>query len=429
MVRIAAAFGIVIVSITTLIAPAVPNGHLPEIPAWVTDLAVAACRSERLSEQDLAAKVAEAGSIVADAERLAAHDAASGLRFMLTSGADVQVTIRLPGTANQRTRVVYTPPPARRGTDLFVQAAPGCGIDLARMVERDDVGRPERLIGYEGDLRKPSSIEELNPPVPPGADPGGVAVATIDTGIAYTLPQFAGRLARDSDGRILGHDFHDDDDRPFDLDPSRPAVFPIRHGTAVASILLREAPDIRLVPLRYPAGAPEKFAAMVEHIAAGPARIVSMPLGGARRDEWEPFAAAARRHPGILFVVSAGNDGRDIDANPIYPAGFGLDNVLVVTSTDAFGRLAAESNWGARTVDIAVPGERIDVVDHRGAAGKASGSSYAVPRVAALAARMMARDPGLDAAAIKSAILGLAVPLGEASRPVAAGWIPNPAIE
>jgi subtilisin family serine protease len=398
-------------------------------PDWAGELVRMVCLAGKPDLPPITEQLRSAGLEVATSEMPAISDVASRLDLTLVGGGKVRITVRLPLTTNQRVRLVMTAAAGGGGMDLLAQSAPDCRIDLARIVSRDHVGRPEQLFSYDGDLRKSSSIEELNPPVPPGTDPGGIAVATIDTGIAYTLPQFADRLARDSGGRILGHDFHDCDDRPFDLDPSRSAVFPIRHGTAVASILLREAPDARLVPLRYPAGAPEKFADMVEHIAAGPARIVSMPLGGARRDEWEPFAAAARRHPEILFVVSAGNDGRDIDANPIYPAAFGLGNVLVVTSTDAFGRLAAESNWGARTVHVAVPGERIDVVDHRGAAGKASGSSYAVPRVAALAARMKARDPDLDAAAIKSAILGLAVPLGDASRPVAAGWIPNPAIE
>lgn len=401
----------------------------PQFPVWAADLARAICEAGRPAPLDLTTQLQAAGKVVSTSETVIDSETMLGLRFRIDEGGELQVTVRLPGAAGQRVRITYAPPPGGNGDDLFAQTGPDCRIDLARIVERDDTGRPQTLVEYAGDKLERATAEPLNPEVPQRPDPGGVAVATIDTGIAYTLPQIAGRLARDSGGRILGHDFHDGDDRPFDIDPSRPAVFPIRHGTAVASILLREAPDARLVPLRYPAGAPEMFAAMVEHIAAGPARIVAMPLGGARRDEWEPFAAAARRHPEILFVVSAGNDGRDIDAKPIYPAGFGLDNVLVVTSTDAFGRLAAESNWGARTVHVAVPGERIDVVDHRGAAGKASGSSYAVPRVAALAARMKARDPEWDAAAIKSAILGLAVPLGDASRPVAAGWIPNPAIE
>ena len=239
----------------------------------------------------------------------------------------------------------------------------------------------------------------------------------------------AARLARADTGEILGFDFHEDDRRPFDLDPSRPVYFPIRHGTAVASIILREAPEARLIPLRYPARKPERFVDIIDHIAAGPARIVAMSLGGSKKADWSALGAAIARHPDILFIVSAGNDGRDIDMTPVYPAGFHADNILTVTSTDSFGKLPRESNWGQTSVDIAVPGERIDVTDHRGARAKASGTSYAVPRVAALAARIADRNPGWKATRIKAAIVALTAPLAASRRQIRHGWIPNPAIE
>src|SRR5215467_9057175 len=52
------------------------------------------------------------------------------------------------------------------------------------------------------------------PPVPPGRDPGGVAVALI--GIDYTLPAVARRLARDGEGELIGWDLQDQDRKPFD---------------------------------------------------------------------------------------------------------------------------------------------------------------------------------------------------------------------
>ena len=105
---------------------------------------------------------------------------------------------------------------------------------------------------------------------------------------------------------------------------------------------------------------------MIEFIAKGPARIVLMPLGGYKEADWEAFSKAAAAHPELLLILSAGNDGRDIDADPVYPAALKLDNAIVVTSSDAFGRIAPGSNWGAEAVDLAVPGERIEVIDHNG---------------------------------------------------------------
>ena len=99
----------------------------------------------------------------------------------------------------------------------------------------------------------------------------------------------------------------------------------------------------------------------------------------------------------------------------------------MVTSSDDFGRLAPGSNWGAESVDLMVPGEKIKVIDHKGAMGVASGASFAAPRVAALAARLLAQNPLQTTAELKASILQLAAkPRTRSQTPVKAGWIPNP---
>lgn len=265
--------------------------------------------------------------------------------------------------------------------------------------------------------------------MPPGTDPGGIAVALIDTGVDYTLPHIARRLARDGAGALIGYDFEDGDVRPFDRVPGREGAAGARHGTRVASILLREAPATRLVVYRFKAGDFESFARAVDAIAAGPARIVALSLGSYRREDWQPFALKAQANRELLFVMSAGNDGRNIDESPVYPASLRLDNALVVTSTDAFGRFPPQSNWGTATVDIATPGERIETIDAGGARVLASGSSFAVPRIAALAARLKAHHPDWDVARLKQAITDLAIASPGERRPrVRYGWIANPAL-
>jgi subtilisin family serine protease len=66
------------------------------------------------------------------------------------------------------------------------------------------------------------------------------------------------------------------------------------------------------------------------------------------------------------------------------------------------------------------------VVDFRGASGTASGSSYAVPRLAALAARLLQENPALSAKELKAAIFSRAVPSPYEDAVVAVGWIPDP---
>lgn len=310
---------------------------------------------------------------------------------------------------------------------LLALADTDCTVIHARALRYED-GAAAELLLLAPDLETVTAREPLNPAVPDGVDPGGVTVAHIDSGVNYLLPQIAVRLARDDAGRILGYDFWDLDDRPFDGDTRRSPFFPIRHGTQVASLLLREAPAVRLLPFRYPRPDMTRLAAAVSSAQAAGAAIMAMPLGSTRQADWIAFEEAARAHPGILFIASAGNDGRDIDAKPLYPASLSLDNMIVVTSADAAGYAAPGSNWGAASVDLLIPAEDMAVTGFDGAPTRGSGSSFAVPRVAALAARLKADHPDWQAAELKRAIFARAVaPPAAAIRAVAVGWIPSPA--
>lgn len=311
---------------------------------------------------------------------------------------------------------------------LLVDLDGSCAARHGRRIDYDQDGRAAWLTHYDATLRPDREREALNPPVPPGEDPGGVLVAQIDSGVNYLLPEVAGRLARDAQGGILGHDYWDLDDRPFDLDTGRSPFFPLRHGTTVASVLLREAPAARLLPYRYPRPDLRRIAALLNDAAEKGARIVMMPLGSRKAEDWQAFAAAAARHADTLFIISAGNDGRDIDAQPLYPAVLPLENTIVVTSSDSFGRLAEGSNWGRESVDLMAPGEAVEVIDHRGARGTTSGSSFVVPRIAAMAARLLEQNPGWRAKELKAAIRNRTGPsLERGGSRVKWGWLPNPA--
>ncbi len=74
-------------------------------------------------------------------------------------------------------------------------------------------------------------------------------------------------------------------------------------------------------------------------------------------------AIAALGDRGILFVAAAGNyDGensRDNDTNPQYPASYSLPNILSVAATDDDDQLASFSHYGASSVHLAAPGTDI----------------------------------------------------------------------
>ncbi|MFY0690485.1 MAG: S8 family serine peptidase [Paracoccaceae bacterium] len=308
---------------------------------------------------------------------------------------------------------------------LLAIADGGCTVQSGRELRSE--GTAWRYLDQlDGDLVTVRWSETLQAPWPEGVDRGGVRVGLVDSGLAYDLPVFRDRLARDPAGQPLGYDYWDLDPWPYDGDVSRGAFLPIRHGTAVASVLVREAPEADIVPYRYPRPDMRRLGDIVAHAARSGVRILAMPLGSRTREDWLSFEAALAEHD-ILAVVSAGNNGRSIDQDPVYPAALTAERMLTVTSADAFGRLAEGSNWGAESVDIMLPAENLPIVDFRGASGVASGSSYAVPRLAAMAARLLAREPDLSALELKARLLARAAPSPfERDGVLAAGWIPNP---
>ena len=71
-----------------------------------------------------------------------------------------------------------------------------------------------------------------------------------------------------------------------------------------------------------------------------------------------------------------------------------------------------------------MPGERIPAIDFSGEGIDVSGSSYAVARITALAARILTEHPDLDAMQLKAKIISLATP--ERGAFVKSGWIKEP---
>lgn len=266
------------------------------------------------------------------------------------------------------------------------------------------------------------------PRVPPGRDPGGVAVAVVDTGVNYLLPDIADRLARDGEGDMIGLDLEDGSLVPFDRLNDDASLDPTQRGTPLASIVLAEAPKSRLVTVRLKArdlAGPARAAAF---IASGPARIVVLAAPSSTRAlDWDGFRLAATDLKDMLFVVAAGSGGKDLDAEPSYPAALGLDNLLVVAAGDESGRLSAGQNFGARTVDVVVPAVAVAALGFEGRRIEVSGSRAALARMAALAARISASTPDAKGAALKALVLALAIPVaGEAAPNTRSGVVVMP---
>ena len=392
-------------------------------PASVPEITIQALRlaCDNVKEDDFSLAFSD---VVSSARQdLVRGETIFGWRQKIEFDDQTQVVVQRIAPQGQLRRVSVEQFKSSSRPAVLLVSDQNCQIHQARIIRyEDDVAVGLQPLNSE--LVAEGAEIPMNPPVPTGVDPGGVPVALVDSGVNYLLPEIQSRLARESDGRMIGFDYWEMDDRPFDSHPTRSVFFPQRHGTRIASIILREASSAKILPYRYPRPDMSRMHQLIALIARSGARIVNMSLGSNTARDWDAFEGAARRHPHLLFIVSAGNNNRDIDIEPVYPASLTLKNMLVVTSSAGDGYPAEGSNWGTENVDLLVPGERIPAIDFSGEGIDVSGSSYAVARITALAARILTENPDLDAMQLKAKILSLATP--ERGAFVKSGWIKEP---
>ncbi|MEW5963309.1 MAG: hypothetical protein AB1749_07060 [Pseudomonadota bacterium] len=253
-----------------------------------------------------------------------------------------------------------------------------------------------------------SSSFAADPKVPPGADPGGIAVAMVGHGIDYTDPEIAARLARDGEGELIGWDFDENDRFPW-APAARNSADP--SGTELARRVIKTYKHARLVPIRISDMHPANLAKVAALLMRTPARIVAMPAWGIDRAQWEPFRQAASLAGGLLLVVAAGDRSALAARAPLWPAAFRLDNVAAVAPATAFPNVAgpAAGEIAAAAVDgwVSAPGETMFPM--LGARSEIN-AAEAVALAAGLAACAQHTKPAADGKAAKAALLALARP-------------------
>ena len=143
------------------------------------------------------------------------------------------------------------------------------------------------------------------PRVPPGVDPGGVAVAIIGSGVDYTRPEIAARLARDGEGEIIGWDFVDNDRRPYSTcyrpPRGRENCTPDHIQALMLSLHQRALPS-RLIIVRVSTSAPQTLVQAMNLLAQLPARVVLF-AGSEPPIPREFLHDAAKRFPKLLLVA------------------------------------------------------------------------------------------------------------------------------
>ncbi len=256
-------------------------------------------------------------------------------------------------------------------------------------------------------------------------------IAVIDTGINYSHPDLAanvwtngGEIAGngvDDDGNgwiddVHGYDFINDDADPMDDH---------RHGSHVAGTIGAVGNNglgvagvnhrCSLVALKvFDANGRGEISGAVEamdYVIANGIRLSNNSWGCSSEDEACYSRALfdvieASQAVGHVFIAAAGNDfGNDNDEVPFFPVGFELANVIGVAALHNRDAVAAFSNIGSATVELAAPGTCIYSTMLSESYGFLDGTSMAAPHVTGVAALVMSRLPDLDWPQIRTRLL------------------------
>ena len=139
-------------------------------------------------------------------------------------------------------------------------------------------------------------------------------------------------------------------------------------------------------------------------------RVTNNSYGGCDEacgyDQATKDAIDALGNAGVLQVFAAGNDGRNIDSQPFFPASYTSPTILSVANSNSSDTRNGSSNFGPVSVDVAAPGTSIlSTVSNASNYGPLSGTSMATPHVAGAAALLSAHNPSLSAASLKATLL------------------------
>jgi thermitase len=279
-----------------------------------------------------------------------------------------------------------------------------------KFVERNHAVRVQFI---PGDALFPSQWHHftINSPgawdVAPGAS--SLVIAIIDTGVDSSHPDLVERLvpgynpaAGTSDTRdVYGHG----------TKTAGTAAATGNNGIGVAGVAFAAG----IMPVK---GCGDDGYCYYSNVASGilwaadhGARVISMSIGGVAASATITSAAQYARSKGAVVVAAAGNCGC-FDSTPENPY------IVSVSATDGSDALASWSSTG-NYVELAAPGVGIYTTTAGGGYEAPSGTSFAAPIVAGVAALVLGANPALGAADVEALLKSTAVDLG------AAGWDPQ----
>lgn len=252
----------------------------------------------------------------------------------------------------------------------------------------------------------------------------GMTVAVVDAYVDVTHPQLNPRIAVNT-AEVPENGVDDDQNGVVDdywgasfISVPNSTPLPSPHGSHVAGIIAADprygavegvAPLAQIIPAQFIAndggGSLGDAVLALQYSAKRGAKIINASWGGAPCVASLRDAFHALEAQGILIVVAAGNEGRDIDYYPEFPASFNLSNQLTVAASSRNDYMTSWSNSGFQYVQLAAPGEGIFSTVPNGGSAYMDGTSMAAPFVSGAAALIWADRPQATAQQVRQALL------------------------
>jgi len=255
----------------------------------------------------------------------------------------------------------------------------------------------------------------------------GVVVAVLDSGVQLNHPDLEGNIWTNPGEVVNGKDddgngFIDDVHGANMFDGTGNVEDDEGHGTHVAGIIAAKAgngvggsglaPNATIMPVKVldsnRSGNSTVLARGIRYAIDEGARILSISINGDSTTSDLTAALKYATDKGATIVASAGNNSRNIDLTPSYPASSTEPSVLTVTAEDEDLGIASFANTGLSSVDLAAPGDMILSTARGSGYEDRSGTSMSAPFVSASLALLASARPDMSQAALRGALLSTA---------------------
>ena len=234
-------------------------------------------------------------------------------------------------------------------------------------------------------------------------------VAVIDAGIDFSnkdieLQKWSGDTCvneffeKINEGCLGGYDFVDNDNDPSPADGAT-------HGNSVASLIGAQNDNdtgiasisrgnVKIMSLRVANGGlleTDNVVRAIYFAVHNGANIINMSFAGPTFSQSLLDAIKYAESHGVVMVAAAGNYGKNLDVEAVYPASYKNKAVITVAAINENGLVPAWSNYG-KAVDLFAPGTNILALTQNGVYTKINGTSFSTPLVTSYLADALSKN-------------------------------------